>query len=59
MMNYVLDQVYAIPAPSSSATVFFWPWVKNYSGELSMGYYTYNYPVFIWYDTALKKQMGY
>lgn len=59
MMKYVLDQAYNIPGVSTSATRFWWPWVKNYSGETGMSYYVFNFPQFVWYDQELKKSMGY
>jgi hypothetical protein len=35
-----------------------WPWVKNYHGEYSIGYYDfYLSSKYTWRDLALKKQL--
>ena len=36
-----------------------WPWLKNYSGELTIGYYNQNWPQYVWLDLDLKEEMGY
>ena len=60
LMKYVLDQAWAIPAPATPLNNFWWPWVKNYHGEASLGYNNdLNYTKYIWMDTALKESMGY
>ncbi|MBN2074248.1 MAG: ABC transporter substrate-binding protein [Dehalococcoidales bacterium] len=60
LMAYVLDQAWAIPAPATPLNNFWWPWVKNYHGEASLGYNNdLNYTKYIWMDTALKESMGY
>ena len=59
MMKYVLDQAYVVPGVSNSTSRFWWPWVKNYSGEVGVSYYVFNYPQYVWYDQDLKKSMGY
>jgi peptide/nickel transport system substrate-binding protein len=59
LMKYVLDQAYCIPAPRYPQTVMWWPWLKAYSGELSVGYFSGDSWVrYIWVDQALKKSMG-
>ncbi len=55
---YLLDQAYAIPRPKRPSVNIWWPWLKNYNGEMYMGYAAL-WPKFIWYDEALKKSMGY
>jgi peptide/nickel transport system substrate-binding protein len=55
---YALDQAYGIGSPAIPATTFWWPWLKNYSGETSMGYSDASWPQYIWYDEAFKKSMG-
>jgi peptide/nickel transport system substrate-binding protein len=60
LMAYVLDQAWEIPTPAAPGYHFWWPWVKNYDGELSLGYDNgYNYTKYIWVDQNLKKSMGY
>ncbi len=58
-MKYVLDQAYVISRPMYPLTNFWWPWVKNYSGEYSVGYIEYDsWAKWIWIDQALKRSMG-
>ena len=60
LMKYVLDQVWAIPYPKAPGYSMWWPWVKNYHGEFSVGNWNEgNWVKWIWVDTALKKSMGY
>ena len=60
LMKYVLDQAWAIPTPATPLNNFWWPWIKNYHGEASLGYNNdFNYTKYIWMDTALKESMGY
>jgi len=60
LMKYVLDQAWAIPAPATPQYHFWWPWVKNYHGEISMGYdNAYTYTKYIWLDQNMKESMGY
>jgi peptide/nickel transport system substrate-binding protein len=59
-MKYVLAQAYVIPRPIYPLTNFWWPWLKNYSGEYSVGYIRYDsWAQWVWIDQALKKSMGY
>ncbi|MEK7352880.1 MAG: ABC transporter substrate-binding protein, partial [Chloroflexota bacterium] len=58
MTKYVVDQAYVIPAVIGSYHTLWWPWLKNYSGELHVGYDDHGFAQFIWYDEALKKSMG-
>ena len=59
LMKYVLDQAWVIPAPRYPQYTFWWPWLKNYSGELTMGWIAAWWPRNIWVDQTLKKTMGY
>lgn len=59
-MPYALDQAWAIPAPWPSQYCFWWPWLKNYHGENSIGSGNLNLWVkYAWIDQDLKKKMGY
>ena len=54
----VLENCWAIPIPNAWAYVVWWPWVKNWNGELYVGYYSYPlYMKYRWQDVALKQQM--
>jgi peptide/nickel transport system substrate-binding protein len=59
-MKYVLDQVWMLPGPQDSPYTFWWPWVKNYSGEVHVGYFDgQSWTQYIWLDLDMKKEMGY
>ncbi len=60
LVKYVVGQAYAIPVPYVYKYTFWWPWLKNYTGEVSVGYY--NIPIwsqYVWIDQGLKRSMGY
>ena len=58
-MKYVLDQAYVISRPMYPLTNFWWPWLKNYTGEYSVGYIMYDsWAQWVWLDQALKASMG-
>jgi peptide/nickel transport system substrate-binding protein len=60
LMKYVLDQAWVIPCPSYPNYNFYWPWVRNYSGERSLGYFWVNsWTQFVWIDQTLKTSLGY
>lgn len=62
LMPYFLGQAYAIPRPVAPVYNFWWPWLKNYSGEVQVGYglgsYD-NWARFVWIDQGLKTSMGF
>jgi len=57
---YVIEQAPAIMFPHSYSYCAYWPWVKNYYGEIRAGAQRIG-PVItrIWIDQELKKKMGY
>ena len=58
LMKYVLDQAWVIPTPLPPLYHIWWPWVKNFRGELSPGYDNTNkFTYFTWMDQDLKEQM--
>jgi len=58
LMKHVLDQAYVIPAASYPTYCYWWPWIKNYSGERSIGYFwVQSWPQYIWVDQQLKDSM--
>lgn len=60
LMKYVLDQAYVVSRPIYPQSTFWWPWLKNYSGEQMVGYWHgSNWAMWIWLDEDLKKSMGY
>jgi len=58
LMKYVLDQAWVIPTPLPPLYHIWWPWVKNFKGELSPGYdNTFKFTYFTWMDQDLKEEM--
>jgi peptide/nickel transport system substrate-binding protein len=57
LMPYVMEQAWVIPAPIPYGYVLWWPWVKNYSGEVSVGYGQACWPKYAWLDQAQKQAM--
>jgi peptide/nickel transport system substrate-binding protein len=58
LMPYVLEQAWVHPKPNPYSYVLWWPWVKNWHGELQVGYYNYpSYLKYRWQDVELKKKM--
>jgi len=56
---YLLEQAYTLVLPTPYVYNFWQPWVKNYSGELVVGYWGSNmdFPKYIWVDQDMKEQM--
>jgi peptide/nickel transport system substrate-binding protein len=60
LSKYAADQAWVIATPRYPMYTFWWPWIKNYSGESGVGYGSGDYWVrLVWVDKDLKKQMGY
>ncbi len=58
-MKYTLDQAYVISRPMYPQSSFWWPWLKNYTGEYSVGYVGYEtWAQWVWVDENMKKSMG-
>ena len=58
LIPYVLEQCWVLNSPSETLFVVWWPWRKNYHGELYVGYYNdSHFNKYIWQDVELKKQM--
>lgn len=58
LMPYLLEQAYVITVPSAYSYSMWWPWVKNYHGEYSVGYYDFFLSSkYTWRDQALKKKL--
>jgi len=54
-----LELALEIPGVGGLTSRFWWPWLKNYSGETSIGYFNDYWQKYIWLDQDLKKEMGY
>ena len=59
LTKYVVEQAYVLTAVCGTYTTLWWPWLKNYSGELWVGYDDQNWQSLIWYDQDMKSSMGY
>jgi peptide/nickel transport system substrate-binding protein len=62
MIPYLLEQCYGIQTVSFNTYRLWHPWVKNYSGEGSLGYYksyVEGWAQYGWIDQDLKESMGY
>jgi peptide/nickel transport system substrate-binding protein len=58
LVPYLLEKCYVIPKPTPYTYVVWWPWRKNWNGEIYVGYYSiYTYHKYIWQDGVLKKKM--
>jgi len=57
LMPYVQEQAWLIPAPIPYGYVLWWPWIKNYNGEVSVGYGQSCWPMYVWLDQDLKKEI--
>lgn len=55
---YTLDQAWFMELPSFYEYIVWWPWVKGYNGEWTVGRCnSYAFPMYIWYDQDLKEEM--
>lgn len=60
LTTFALEQVPFVQLPCPYGWVMWWPWVKNYHGELNVGAQRIGPPqARIWIDQKLKKQMGF
>jgi peptide/nickel transport system substrate-binding protein len=58
LVPYILEQSWVIPRPNPYTYVVWWPWIKNWNGELSVGFYNGpNYYKYEWIDQDLKREM--
>jgi len=60
VMPHVLDQAWGIFVPVPYTYHLWWPWVKNFHGEVGTGYARFNRNMrYLWVDQELKRSMGY
>jgi peptide/nickel transport system substrate-binding protein len=58
LMPYLLEQAYVLVLPRGYTYRFWWPWVKNYSGEGSVGYWNGpSWTKYVWIDQNLKQSV--
>ena len=56
---YLLELAPVVWEPAPYSYSLWWPWVKNFHGEGSVGYFACFPYQYIWIDQPLKKSMGY
>ncbi|HEY96444.1 MAG TPA: ABC transporter substrate-binding protein [Dehalococcoidia bacterium] len=61
IIQYVIEQAYSFTPPSPYYYVAWHPWVKQYTGEVSIGSWPHFniHTKYCWIDQDLKKSMGY
>jgi peptide/nickel transport system substrate-binding protein len=59
LMKYAMDQAWYIPRPLPYSYVLWWPWLKNYHGEMNVGWAGsgYEWCQFVWVDEPLKAKI--
>ncbi len=59
LVPYMLSQAFLLQLPVQDVYHIWQPWVKNYHGEIEIGYayHMYNYTKYIWIDQSLKQKM--
>jgi len=60
-LEITMREVASIPLASAPGRVYWWPWVKNYYGEVTVGDdgMFSGLAQFMWIDPDLKEDMGY
>jgi peptide/nickel transport system substrate-binding protein len=59
LCEIIYEEAYAISTPAQDSTTFWWPWLKNYSGEQAVGILNgWHFTKYLWIDQAMKKSMG-
>jgi peptide/nickel transport system substrate-binding protein len=59
MTKYALEQAFHVPDVAGPQSMMYWPWIKNYSGEITVGYDDMTFRTWIWVDQDMKTKMGY
>jgi peptide/nickel transport system substrate-binding protein len=60
-IDYVIAQAYSFTPPTPYNYIGWHPWVKQYTGEISIGSWAHyeTWIKYLWIDQALKESMGY
>ena len=57
--EYAVGQAPYVPTPAANTRVYWWPWVRNYYGEVAVGAGSYAaIHARIWIDEELKNELG-
>ena len=54
----LLPGAWVIPTPRYPTYTLWWSWLKNYSGENSVGWLAFNWSKWVWVDQDIKDTMG-
>lgn len=58
MVQYIIGQVWYVPLPAPYTYYAWWPWVKSYGGESSVGYFrSGDYTKYVWIDQELREEI--
>ena len=58
VVPYILDQAWSIQLPMPYNYILWWPWLKNYHGEVAVGFHQpFTFANYVWIDQDLKYQM--
>jgi ABC-type transport system substrate-binding protein len=56
--EYLLDQCFFVLLPSPESYYLLQPWLRDWNGEYTTGYYNYYMPaIYVWIDQDLRKEM--
>lgn len=58
LMKTLVPGAWVIPTPRYPTYTLWWSWLKNYSGENSVGWLAFNWPTWVWVDQGMKDSMG-
>ncbi len=58
LMKILLPGAWVIPTPRYPTYTLWWSWLKNYSGENSVGWLAFNWPTWVWVDQGMKDTLG-
>ncbi|UCH43143.1 MAG: hypothetical protein JSW16_00985, partial [Dehalococcoidales bacterium] len=51
-------KAYFVDLPNDYTYFMWWPWLKGWHGEVSVGYWNvYQYMNYLWIDTELREEM--
>lgn len=60
-VQYIVEQAFWFDPPLAYRYIGWWPWVKQYTGEITIGGRARGYDIgkYLWIDVPLKRSMGY
>jgi len=59
IVPYILEQAFRLDFPVANIDTFWWPWIKGFQGEYSVGYMNAeDFTWYVWLDQNLKEEMS-